>query len=66
MDKISLIKSIHELYDEIDDAIGMIVKSRVEQDAVSEGKAISKMETLMVECQQELDVISDYLNEHDC
>lgn len=65
-DKISmerLINSVTKLHDDIDTCIGDLVKSRLNKDEVSEGKAIAQMESLMVSSQQEFSYIRDYLTE---
>lgn len=62
------IKKIHEIIDsaetlasDIDHCIGELVNARISHDVEAEGKALSKMESLVVSCEQELGFIAEYL-----
>ena len=59
--KEEVIKSIRDLYNEIDVTIDTLISSRINKDAELEGHALFKMECLMVSTQQELSFINDYL-----
>lgn len=59
--KEEVINSIHDLYNEIDDTIGDLIRARLSKDTELEGKCLFKMESLMVATQQELSFINDYL-----
>lgn len=52
-------KQIRELYDKIDDAIGLLVDARLKHDTQKEGLALNQMETLMVETLQVLSLLID-------
>lgn len=64
MEKHELLESVLGLYDEIDSCITDLVNSRLRHNEEMEKKTIVQMESLMVQCQQELDVVADYLEEH--
>ena len=57
-------ESVLELYHDIDGCITDLVNSRLHHNEEMERKTIAQMESLMVQCQQELDVVADYLEEH--
>lgn len=57
-----LIYSTAELHDNIDDCISQIVKSRLNKDPEAEGRAMFRMESLMVSTQQQLGCILDLLS----
>ena len=59
----NLINLVSKLYNDIDLCIGDLVKSRLNKDEVSEGKAMAQMESLMTWAQQELSYIRDYLSQ---
>lgn len=54
-------KEIRTLYKEIDSCIGELLKARTNKDTGAEGKALFKMEGLMVRTLQDLSCIEDYL-----
>lgn len=56
-----LINELAKLYDDIDQCIGDIVDSRLKKDHHAEGKAIFRMEGLMVATVQDLGCTIDYL-----
>lgn len=56
-----LINELAKLYNDIDQYIGDIVHSRLKKDSQAEGKAIFRMEVLMVATLQGLDCAIDYL-----
>lgn len=56
-----LINELAKLYDDIDQCIGDIVDSRIKKDHQAEGKAIFRMEGLMVATVQDLGCAIDYL-----
>lgn len=56
-----LINELGKLYDDIDQCIGDIVDSRLKKDHHAEGKAIFRMEGLMVATLQDLECTIDYL-----
>lgn len=56
-----LINELAKLRDDIDQCIGDIVHSRLKKDSQAEGKAIFRMEVLMVATLQDLDCTIDYL-----
>ena len=56
-----LINELGKLYDDIDQCIGDIVHSRLKKDYKAEGKAIFRMEGLMVATLQDLECTIDYL-----
>lgn len=56
-----LINELAKLYDDIDQCIGDIVDSRIKKDHQAEGKAIFRMEGLMVATVQDLGCTIDYL-----
>lgn len=64
MEKHELLESVLDLYDHIDCCISDLVNSRLNHNEEMEKKAIAQMESIMVQCQQELDVVADYLEEH--
>lgn len=59
--KDKILQSIDDLYQEIDKCITDIVKARLEHDSLAEGKALFKMESLMVGAEQELSFLYDYI-----
>lgn len=61
MEKHELLDSVIDLYNDIESCISDIIHSRLHHDEEMEKKAVSQMETLLVQCQQELDVVVDYL-----
>lgn len=61
MEKHKLLDSVLDLYNEIESCISDLVHSRLHHDEEMEKKSVSQMETLLVQCQQELDVLADYL-----
>lgn len=54
-------KEIDTLYSEIDTCISELLKARTDKDSEAEGKALFKMEGLMVATLQDLSCIEDYL-----
>ena len=56
-----LINELAKLHDDIDQCIGDIVDSRLKKDHHAEGKAIFRMEGLMVVTLQDLECTIDYL-----
>lgn len=54
-------KEINILYSDIDTCISELVKARTDKDSEAEGKALFKMEGLMVATLQDLSCIEDYL-----
>lgn len=56
-----LINELSKLYDDIDQCIGDIVDSRLKKDHHAEGKAIFRMEGLMVATLQDLENTIDHL-----
>lgn len=54
-------KEIRTLYNEIDSCIDELLKARTDKDTEAEGKALFKMEGLMVATLQDLSCIEDYL-----
>ena len=60
MEKHKLLDSVLDLYNDIETCINDLVHSRLHHDGEMEKKAVSQMETLLVQCQQELDVVADY------
>ena len=56
-----LINELAKLRDDIDQCIGDIVDSRLKKDHHAEGKAIFRMEGLMVATLQDLECTIDYL-----
>lgn len=56
-----LINELAKLYDDIDQCIGDIVDSRLKKDHHAEGKAIFRMEGLMVATLQDLECTIDHL-----
>ena len=60
---IKLIESCKELYCDIDDCIGDLLKSRIEKDKEAEGCALFKMEGLMVGTMQYLSYIISVLKD---
>ena len=56
-----LINELAKLYDDIDQCIGDIVDSRLKKDYHAEGKAIFRMEGLMVATLQDLEYTIDHL-----
>lgn len=56
-----LINELAKLYDDIDQCIGDIVDSRIKKDHQAEGKALFRMEGLMVATMQDLGCTIDYL-----
>ena len=64
MEKHKLLDSVLDLYNDIENCISDLVHSRLHHDEEMEKKAVSKMETLLVQCQQELDVVADYLEDN--
>ena len=56
-----LINELAKLYDDIDQCIGDIVHSRLNKDSQAEGKAIFRMQYLMVATLQGLECTIDYL-----
>lgn len=54
-------ESIERLYGDIDVCITDLIRARLNKDAEGEGKALFKMEGLMVATEQELTCIGDYL-----
>ncbi len=64
MDKKIVIESIGMLIREIDACIEDIVTARLDKDAQQEGRALFKMESLMVGSMQELSFLRDYIEEN--
>ena len=58
-------ESIERLYGDIDACITDLIRARLNRDAEGEGKALFKMEGLMVATEQELTCIDDLLGEAD-
>lgn len=56
-----LINELAKLHDDIDQCIGDIVHSRLNKDSQAEGKAIFRMECLMVVTLQDLECTIDHL-----
>ena len=55
-------EEIHTLYSEINLCIIDLIKARTDKDVKAEGKALFKMEGLMVATLQDLSCIQDYLD----
>lgn len=55
------IKSIEELYPELDKCVTDIVKARLDRNSEAEEKALFRMEGLIVACQQELSFLHEFL-----
>lgn len=55
-------EEINTLYSEIDLCLIDLIKARTDKDAKAEGKALFKMEGLMVATLQDLSCIQDYLD----
>ena len=64
IDKDKLIESVDSLYSEIDKCISSLIHARINHDAEKEGVCLFLMESLMVNTQQELCCISNYLNKN--
>ena len=64
MNKKIVIESIGMLIREIDACIESIVSARLNKDAQQEGRALFKMESLMVGSMQELSFLRDYIEEN--
>ena len=58
-----LIKSTKDLYNDIDSCIGELIKARFDHNQENEGKALFRMEGLMVTTLQQLDCIIDSLQQ---
>lgn len=58
-----LMRSTAKLHDDIDDCVSQIVKSRLDKDIEAEGRAMFRMESLMVGTQQQLSCILDLFEE---
>ena len=58
-----LIKSTRSLYFDIDTCITELIRARTEQNEENEGKALFRMEGLMVATMQQLDCIIDSLQQ---
>lgn len=56
-----VIDSAETLASDINHCIGELVDARISHDAEAEGKALFKMESLAVSCEQELGFIAEYL-----
>ena len=56
-----LINELAKLHDDIDQCIGDIVHSRLKKDSQAEGKALFRMEWLMVATLQDLECTIDHL-----
>ena len=56
-----LINELAKLHDDIDQCIGDIVHSRLKKDSQAEGKALFRMEWLMVATVQDLECTIDHL-----
>ena len=54
-------ESIERLYGDIDACITDLIRARLNKDTKGEGKALFKMDGLMVATEQELTCIGDYL-----
>lgn len=63
--RISAISSIDALIADIDKCIGDIVSARLSHDTEAEGRALFKMEGLMVASMQQLSVLRDILAKED-
>lgn len=63
MEKDKVLNSIKELHDEIDATITDLVSARLAHDEQKEGRALFKMESLLVGCQQELSFLYDFFSE---
>ena len=59
--RVQLINELGKLYDDIDQCVGDIVNSRLKKDCQAEGKAIFRMEGLMVATMQVLECTIDHL-----
>ena len=64
IDKDNLIESIDSLYSDIDKCISSLLYARINHDAEKEGMCLLLMESLMVNTQQELCCVSDYLKDN--
>lgn len=64
MDKQKVIEDIGTLVCEIDECISDIVLARLNKDAQQEGRALFKMESLMVGSMQELSFLRDYIEDN--
>ena len=58
-----LIKSTKDLYNDIDSCIGKLIKARFDHNQENEGKALFRMEGLMVATLQQLDCIINSLQQ---
>lgn len=58
-----LIKSTQSLYSDIDSCIDEIIKARIEHNQENEGKALFRMEGLMVMTLQQLSCIIDFFQQ---
>ena len=58
-----LIKSTKSLYNDIDSCIGELIKARLDHNQENEGKALFRMEGLMVATLQQLGCIIDSLQQ---
>lgn len=65
LEKEKVLKSVRNLHDEIDMCIGNLVKSRINHDEKMEGMMISKMETLLVQSQQEFSYLHSFIKHID-
>ena len=64
-EKEKVLKSVGNLYNEIDMCIGELVKARLNHDKMTEGMMISQMETLLVQSQQEFSYLYHFINDMD-
>lgn len=64
-EKEKVLKSVGNLYNEIDMCIGELVKARLNHDKITEGMMISQMETLLVQSQQEFSYLYHFINDMD-
>lgn len=62
-EKEKVLKSVGNLYNEIDMCIGELVKARLNHDKMTEGMMISQMETLLVQSQQEFSYLYHFIND---
>ena len=66
MTKQEILDDVSELYSRIDGCISALITARLNKDDCAEADAIFEMETLIVDSQQELSLIKDYLEGNQC
>lgn len=63
-DKEHILKSILEITTDIDKNIDELLKARINKNVEEEGKALFKMEGMMVASLQEFSLLYDYINDN--